>query len=615
MPPPIKRPSASASLKRPAAAAAAAAAASSSSSSSSGSPVTLEVYYEGKTCRIFNVTDKTAANIFERVAKQVGLAADQLEIQYEDKGNWIQYDGGSSQDPALQDIKTWTLKANRKDSGEPQPKKMRDSQVLSEVNLNLPPSDLKLVPNKFLQVDAFEQFLAPGTFESDPLFLRTHLMQVHDAVVQELTGTPTRLVSLVGCPGVGKTWCGQLVAYTLRNKGTSVLHVAVQDTVVTAVTEQKRRQFSIEIVLDLHAFKDLVESSSCQVCILDLSVRSDNAVEICEVMRGILQISCVKFMCLVSGHGEENIIGKRPDSSKTKSFVMWSWTEADVMKMLGSKSEEEARACFLVCGGSVRYLKDPSEDKRHILKTVGQMTPEQVTDFLSGSRPFSDVGSKQFTRLLAFYAKRGESEESFSQGITGAEFLPRSAAVLEELGKQAQSASKRTWGRVYHHLRQRNPGAAGTAFEMLVHLFWKTCISSGTEVHLQLTDQHEVTTSVQVKCASLGYSGSVNIKEALSTTSNGYFTPESSSQKVFDSMLRWTSGDKVEVFFIQVSIGKSHGVAHGPKSMTGSTTGNLALWDYPPGQKTCQWTGSDMGWTLYKIQCRQFHDFVYELVL
>jgi len=128
MPPPIKRPSASASLKRPAAAAAAAAAASSSSSSSSGSPVTLEVYYEGKTCRIFNVTDKTAANIFERVAKQVGLAADQLEIQYEDKGNWIQYDGGSSQDPALQDIKTWTLKANRKDSGEPQPKKMRDSQ-------------------------------------------------------------------------------------------------------------------------------------------------------------------------------------------------------------------------------------------------------------------------------------------------------------------------------------------------------------------------------------------------------------------------------------------------------------------------------------------------------
>eukprot|EP00405_Crypthecodinium_cohnii_P048450 CAMPEP_0206596306 /NCGR_PEP_ID=MMETSP0325_2-20121206/43481_1 /ASSEMBLY_ACC=CAM_ASM_000347 /TAXON_ID=2866 /ORGANISM="Crypthecodinium cohnii, Strain Seligo" /LENGTH=710 /DNA_ID=CAMNT_0054107113 /DNA_START=55 /DNA_END=2187 /DNA_ORIENTATION=- len=126
-PPPIKRPAAS--LKRPAAAAAAPAAAAASSSSSGRSSVTLEVNYEGRIYRIFDVTDKTVANIFERVAKTVDLNADQLEIQYKDKRKWIQYDDGSSKDPALKDIKTWTLKANRKDSGEPQPKKMKNSQA------------------------------------------------------------------------------------------------------------------------------------------------------------------------------------------------------------------------------------------------------------------------------------------------------------------------------------------------------------------------------------------------------------------------------------------------------------------------------------------------------
>ena len=66
-------------------------------------------------------------------------------------------------------------------------------------------------------VEAFKHFVAPNTTTDRQLFLRKHLLNVHNKAVKTLQLEEIRLVSLVGCPGTAKTWCRWLVAYTLQN--------------------------------------------------------------------------------------------------------------------------------------------------------------------------------------------------------------------------------------------------------------------------------------------------------------------------------------------------------------------------------------------------------------
>ena len=53
-----------------------------------------------------------------------------------------------------------------------------------------------------------------------------------------------RLVSLVGCPGTGKTWRGWLVAYTLQQAGKKTLHLTVRNSDVTAIANfEAKKQY------------------------------------------------------------------------------------------------------------------------------------------------------------------------------------------------------------------------------------------------------------------------------------------------------------------------------------------------------------------------------------
>ena len=93
--------------------------------------------------------------------------------------------------------------------------------------------------NEMLDVSGFRNFVAPNTTADRPLFLRKHLLNVHTKAVKTLTVEKIRFVSLVGCPGTGKTWCGWLVAYTLQKADTKTLHLTIRNTDVTAIADFK----------------------------------------------------------------------------------------------------------------------------------------------------------------------------------------------------------------------------------------------------------------------------------------------------------------------------------------------------------------------------------------
>ena len=111
--------------------------------------------------------------------------------------------------------------------------------------------------------------------------------------------------------------------------------------------------------------------------------------------------------------------------------------------------------------------------------------------------------------------------------------------------------------KMYRRLSDMNPGAAGSAFELLVHLFWREAAARKDTVVLQLTSRGTYTTEVSVRCAEFK-SRSKSSEEheemvtlwALHSGQPGY--------PVLDSILRYKSGDKIEVLAIQISLAKQH---------------------------------------------------------
>ena len=72
------------------------------------------------------------------------------------------------------------------------------------------------------------------------------MLDVRDVAVDVLSAPvqedAKRLVSLVGCPGTGKTWCGWLVAHALQNTKKKTLHVTIRGQEVIVVSEFKKKK-------------------------------------------------------------------------------------------------------------------------------------------------------------------------------------------------------------------------------------------------------------------------------------------------------------------------------------------------------------------------------------
>ena len=129
----------------------------------------------------------------------------------------------------------------------------------------------KFKADELLDVEKFKDFVAPNTTADRPLFLRKHLLNVHNKAVEALQAEEIRLVSLVGCPGTGKTWCGWLVAYTLQQKGKKTLHLTIRNRDVTAIANFETKQQYEEVHWNGHMLKQVLRESECQVCIVDVS--------------------------------------------------------------------------------------------------------------------------------------------------------------------------------------------------------------------------------------------------------------------------------------------------------------------------------------------------------
>ena len=211
--------------------------------------------------------------------------------------------------------------------------------------------------------------MAPNTTTDRPLFLRRHLLNVHKKAVESLKAKKIRLVSLVGCPGTGKTWCGWLVAYTLQKAVVKTLHLTVRNSDVTAIANfQVKKQYE-EVHWNGHMLKQVLRESQCQVCIVDVSMNKPDAAT--DIFTGIPQLiernetefAGVKFMGLMSGHGETRIVGKPSLHLSPLKLVLWSWTKDEVEKLCEKLGPGAPTAhAYAVCGGSVRFLFKPDDE-------------------------------------------------------------------------------------------------------------------------------------------------------------------------------------------------------------------------------------------------------------
>ena len=484
----------------------------------------------------------------------------------------------------------------------------------------------KFKADKLLDVKAFKDFVAPNTTTDRPLFLRKHLLNVHKKAVEALTAKKIRLVSLVGCPGTGKTWCGWLVAYTLQKAGKKTLHLTIRNSTVTAIANFKEKRQYEEVHWNGHMLKQVLGESQCQVCIVDVSM--NEAVEAARIFTGIQQLiedqkfAHVKFMGLLSGHGQEKITGKQLCLQVLQKLVLWSWSEEEVatfctkLKDAGSKPPPDE--AYKVCGGTVRYFFRLKEDENRIREAVRGLSQDEMKKLLALDMTLDDQQGKNRTRLLAFFPRNVSNAEdkSFADGIMSAQPMPRSDFVIKFI-KENEFAGFEEVAKMYRRLSDMNPGAAGSAFELLVHLFWRDAAKARKKVQLSLRSSDENITDTHVDCAHFNVKP-CSIEEyddekmVVGADLVGYFTPDDPRYPVLDSILRYKSADKTEVLAIQISIALTH--QHGklalPKLLPLPESGKprLALWDFPPG-KPCKWKPEESEhWELLHVGCEGFDE-------
>ena len=240
-----------------------------------------------------------------------------------------------------------------------------------------------------------------------PIYLRQHLLAVHDKAVEALESKEKRLVSLVGCPGTGKTWCGWLVAYTLhKEKKKKVLHVTIRGKVVTVVQNFDTKK----VYEDVDAWKStmlkqLLTESKCDVCIIDVGEKTPDKVnDIFEGVRSILELGSfpdVKFFGMVSGHGEENIVGKQFNiQALTQKMVLWSWSQqefrgyCELFNIGKDDSDKLKEEVYDTCGGSIRGCFAVDQVKQEISTALGNLNEKATGRFLlEVKRSTTDGGS------------------------------------------------------------------------------------------------------------------------------------------------------------------------------------------------------------------------------
>ena len=479
--------------------------------------------------------------------------------------------------------------------------------------------------------------LAKNTEADKPIFLREHLLQVHDVSVATLKDNGDKmLVSLVGCPGTGKTWCGWLVANTLQCKhNVQTLHLTIRGTDVIAIWaddgQYRKRTYKKVDVSTSMLLEQVLADSKCKVCIIDVGDLFSHEVK--TIFRGAHRIleddsNVIKFMGLVSGHGEEDIVGNQFNiQQKAHTLVLWSWSEKEFEafhdKFNSSKENKTGheldKNIYRICGGSVRGCFQPDGAQAEIFRTVKMLSQDEKDNFLIvNTRPTSSAEHKQRSHLLAFFPAKEDSD--FKHGVAHANQVPRSDYVIQCIRADTQSSPKRV-KEMYAMLSDYNPGAAGTAFEMLVHFFWKHVVETELDVKLTLDWRHDdkPTQSIEVKGGELqGYNSQAieeydNEKKIAAGGLTGYFTPKDFKYPVLDSLLRYKHGDAVMVLAIQISIAKTH--QHGElvqntllkEEAEGEPKPKLALWDFKAKGKQCKWTPTTSDhWDLMYVESEAF---------
>ena len=157
--------------------------------------------------------------------------------------------------------------------------------------------------------------------------------------------------------------------------------------------------------------KQVLRESQCQVCIVDVSMNKPDAAT--DIFTGIPQLiernetefAGVKFMGLMSGHGQEKITGKQLPLQVIQKLVLWSWSEEEVTtlstKLKDAGSKPPSDEAYKVCGGSVRYLSRPDEDENRIGEAVKGLTQDEMKKLLALDTTLDDQqGKNRSTSLL-----------------------------------------------------------------------------------------------------------------------------------------------------------------------------------------------------------------------
>ena len=403
-----------------------------------------------------------------------------------------------------------------------------------------------------------------------------------------------------------------------------------KNSTVTVIANFEEKQQYEEVSWNGRMLKQVLRDSNCKVCIVDVSMdKPDAALDIFIGIRQLIErgkdeeFAGVKFMGLLSGHGQEKITGKQLSLEVIQKLVLWSWREEEVAtlckKMKGKKDGLKlSDDAYKVCGGSVRYLFRPEEDENRIREAVKGLSQDEMKKLLALDMTLDDQQGKNRSRLLSFFPHSKVSnaeDESFAKGIMSVQAVPRSDFVIKFI-KENKHAKFEEVLNMYRELSGMNPGAAGSAFELLVHLFWREAAAKKQEVELSLKGKKIAKVAkVKVDCKQFEEKPK-SIEGHDKEVGNdivGYFTPDSPRYPVLDSILRYKSADKTEVLAIQISIGSEHG--HGPlKPMPSLLLSRpkgaqlqLALWDFPP-DKRCTWKPEESAdWELLHVGCEAFN--------
>ncbi|CAE7740655.1 unnamed protein product [Symbiodinium sp. CCMP2592] len=325
----------------------------------------------------------------------------------------------------------------------------------------------KFKADELLKVEALKDFVAPNTTAARPLFLRQHLLKVYNKAVVALQAKQIRLVSLVGCPGTGKTWCE-------GGQEDPAPHHQELD-------RDGHRQLPGEEAVHegLHRGREHGQAGCGHHIFIGIRQLIEDG-----------KFACVKFMGLLSG-GQEKITGKQLSLQVIQKLVLWSWSEEEVATLctkLKDASEPPSDEAYKVCGGSVRYLFRHEEDANRTREAVKGLSQDEMQRLLSLDMTVDDQQGKNRSRLLSFFPSSGKSnatDESFAKGVSEARPMPRSDFVIKCI-KENENVKFEDVLSMYRKLSGMNPGAAGSAFEILVHLFWREAAAKEQKVQLSL---------------------------------------------------------------------------------------------------------------------------------